>query len=373
MSTAIDRLRLAGLAWSVACAAMATWWLLDPASAPLPSETPVSLLGYLGPRAGAVLWLAFAVLGVLASAVPARGGAAYRFVVGAGAASALFFGVVAPDIQLLSVLGYSMALLGGPVVVALLVAGARRHRANLVVLALIGAAVAAGVATGEIGEPTLEMLRQVRDGFARIGIRPLVVAFLAAGGFLLGTVTLATAQARTGGPAREWLTRWGRVATIVAALGPVPYGLIRMTWATPWPQGLGPGDESMLTGGIRVFGLCLGLAALSGAWLTIGLIRPWGRVWPRWVPGLRGRPVPVLAAVVPASLVGTALCGAAVSLAVMAVQADSPGLLVFIPAPIWGPALLLATYAYYRERTDASSRDHEADVHSALSTRSEAR
>jgi hypothetical protein len=359
--TATDRLRLAGLAWSLTCAGVVTWWLFDPASVPLPSETPVSLLGYLGPRAGAALCLAFAVIGVLVAAVPARGEVSSRVVVGAGAAVALFFGVVAPDIQLLSVLGYSMALLGGPVVVALLVAGACRHRANLVVLALIGAAVAAGVLTGDIGEPTLEMLRQIRDGFVRIGIRPLVVAFLAAGGFLLGAITLAAARARSGSASRERLARWGRVATVVAALGPVPYGMVRLTWATPWPQGLGPGDESMLDGGIRVFGLCLGLAALSGAWLTIGLVRPWDRVWPRWVPGLRGRPVPVLAAVVPASLVATALCGAAVSIAVMAVQADGPGLLLFIPAPIWGPALLMATYAYHRERTDVPSRD-PADV-----------
>lgn len=346
-------LRPTGLVWSVMCAAMATWWLIDPGAAPLPtSDGPVSLLGYLEPRTGAVLCLVFAVLGLLVVAAPARGSAVSRGVVAAGAASAVFFGVVAPDIQLLSVLGYSMALLGGPVIVALLLAGAPRHPANGVVLALIGAAVAVGFATGEVGAPTLEMLREIRDGFARIGARPLVVAFLAVGGFILGAITLATARAGTSRLSRERLARWGRVATIVAALGPVPYGLVRMTWATPWPQGLGPGDETLLEGGIRVFGLCLGLAALSGAWLTLGLISPWGRVWPRWVPGLRGRPVPVLAAVVPASVVSVALCGAAVSLAVMAVREGALWLLVFIPAPIWGPALLLATYAYYRDRTD---------------------
>ena len=345
----------AGVAWSLACIVCATWWLFDPGSAPLPtSDDPVSLLGYLQPRPGAALCLGFALLGTVVAALSGRRGQEVsRGAVVAGAAATAFFGVVAPDIQLLSVLGYSMALLGVPVVVTLLVAGALRHRTNLVVLAVIGAAIAAGIAAGEIGAPTVELLGQVRDGFARVGVRPLIVAFLAAGGLILGAITLTMARARSGPSSRERLARWGRIATVIAALGPVPYGLLRLTWATPWPQGLGPGgDEGLLEGGIRVFGICLGLAALSGCWLTLGLISRWGRTWPRWVPGLRGRPVPVVAAVVPAGLVATALCAGAVSLAVMAVRDASPGLLLFIPAPVWGPALLLAAYAYYRGRTE---------------------
>jgi hypothetical protein len=289
-----------------------------------------------------------------------------RGAVVAGAAAAVFFGIVAPGIQLLTVLGYLMALLGVPVIVTLLVTGARRHRANLFVLALIGAAIAAGIAAGEIGAPTVELLGNVRDGFARIGIRPLVVAFLAAGGLTLGAITLSMARARSRPSSRERLAQWGRVATVVAALGPVPYGLLRLTWATPWPQGLGPGgDESLLEGGIRVFGICLGLAALSGCWLTFGLISRWGQTWPRWVPGLRGGPVPVAAAVVPAGLVATALCAGSVSLAVMAVRDSSPGLLLFIPAPIWGPALLIATYAYYRRRTEPAP-ERATEKHTSL-------
>jgi hypothetical protein len=60
----------------------------------------------------------------------------------------------------------------------------------------------------------------------------------------------------------------------------------------------------------------------------------------------------VQAAVVPAGLVAVALCAASVSLVVMAIRAGSPELLLFIPAPVWGPALLLATYSFYRRRTD---------------------
>lgn len=352
----------AAVVYSLACTGLAFWWLLDPATYPLhQSDAPVSLLGYLEPRAGAAVCLGFGLVGTVVAARLLHSGqrAAPAGVIAAGAAASLFFTVVAPDIQLLSVLGYAMALLGGPVIVGLLVVGARRHRANLVVLALIGTAVGVGVATGEIGAPTVEMLGQVRDGFIRVGTRPIVVAFLAAGGLVLGAATLAAIRVQTGRASRELLARWGRVATFVAALGPVPYGLLRLTWATPWPQGLGPGNEQILEGGIRVFGICLGLSALCGSWLTLGLISRWGEVWPSWLPGLRGRPVPVAAAVVPAGIVAVALCAAAVSLVVMAARDGGPELLLFIPAPVWGPALMLATYAYYRRRTDPALPERE--------------
>jgi hypothetical protein len=357
------RLHRVVLAWALACIGVSCWWLFDPSAYSLrPPDEPVSLLGYLQPRTGAVLCLAF---GLVAAAVAARlvstaRGAEPGSVLVAAAASSLFFGVVAPDIELLSVLGYATALLGGPVLVGLLLAGARRHRANLVVLVLIGAAVCAGVAAGQIGSPTLEMLAQVRDGFARVGPRPLVVAFLAAGGMLLGAAVLDATRARATRSSRDRLARWGRASTIVAALGPLPYGLVRMTWLTPWPQGLLGGDDTILEGGIRVFGLCLGLSALGGSWLTLGLLAHWGEVWPAWLPGLRGRPVPVRAAVAPAALVAVALCGASVSLVVMAVREGQPGLVLLIPAPVWGPALLMATYAYYRRRTDPPLPAREA-------------
>jgi hypothetical protein len=366
------RLPRIALAWSLACSGLAAWWVSDPSRNPLhTSDEPVSLLGLLQPRTGALVCLAF---GLLATAVAARLVRASRGrvptgVIGLGAATCVFFGAVAPDIQLLAFLGYAMALLGGPVLVGLLLAGARRHRVNLVALALIGTAVGVGVVTGHIGSPTLELLDEIRAGSARVGVRPLVIAFLACGGVLLGATVLAVTGGGTSRASRERLARWGRVATIVAALGPLPYGLIRMTWATPWPQGLGGGSEAILEAGIRVFGLCLGLSALCGSVLTLGLLACWGEVWPGWLPGLRGRPVPVKAAVIPASLVAVALCAASVSLVVLSVREGGAALLLMIPAPVWGPALLLAAYAYYRRRTDPplSEPDPDFDLGSSRS------
>ena len=52
--------------------------------------------------------------------------------------------------------------------------------------------------------------------------------------------------------------------------------------------------------GIWWGGAALGSMGLIGSVLTFGLIRPWGERFPRWVPVLRGRRVPVALAVVPA-------------------------------------------------------------------------
>ncbi|MGY1810603.1 hypothetical protein ACI8AF_24815 [Blastococcus sp. SYSU D00669] len=352
---AAPRFAVAAGLWSLACAALGLWWLLDPARYVLDdvADRPTSLPAALPPEAGSALLLALGLAGAVLAVLLGRyrdGAPGRRALAGAGFALAATAGVVAPDLQLLSLLGYALALLGGPVLVAVLAAGARRSRGNLLVLLAIAAAVGVGVLTGQIGEPTLEMLRGVRDGLGRVGPRPLVLLFLLAGGVLIGAATAAALGTRA--PAGERLQRWGRRATVVAALCPLPYALLRMTWLTPWPQGLGPGHEEMLDHGIRVFGASLGLAALGGAWLTLGLIARWGEVWPRWLPGLRGRPVPVLAAVVPAGVVSVVLCAAALSLTVMAVRDGSPMLVLMIPAPLWGPALGLATYAYLRRRTD---------------------
>ncbi|SOD97580.1 hypothetical protein [Blastococcus haudaquaticus] len=355
--TATSRIAVSTAAWALSCAALGLWWLLEPGAYVLDDVTnePTSLMMVLSPAAGSLLFLVLGLLGagLAVSLVQAGTGSAGRRALAAGGAGfAVFFGVVVPDLQVLSLLGYALAILGGPILVAILLAGSRRHRRNHLVLALMAAVVGIGVGTGQIGAPTVELFRNIRDGLATVGPRPLVLAFMLAGGLLFAATTVTAVHSADGhGDSPERLRRWGRRATILAAVCPLPYALLRMTWLTPWPQGLGEGHEEMLDDGVRVFGVSLGLAAVGGAWLTLGLISRWGEVWPAWLPGLRGRPVPVLAAVVPASVVALALSAASVSLVVMSLQNDVLWLLLMLPAPIWGPALGLATYAYYRRRT----------------------
>lgn len=151
---------------------------------------------------------------------------------------------------------------------------------------------------------------------------------------------------------------------MLAAAGPLPYGLIRASWLTPWPL-LVPGGEAMAPE-LRLRGLLLGGAGLLGGVLTLGLIRPWGVVFPRWMPHLAGRPVPVRAAVVPGGLVAGLLCAAAAPMlratltpADGSVFDDLEGLerllaTAMFPFWLWGPALALAVWGYARSRRSAS-------------------
>ena len=100
-------------------------------------------------------------------------------------------------------------------------------------------------------------------------------------------------------------------------------------------------------------GLLLGLAALAAATLTIGLLRPWGRVFPRWMPRLGGRDVPVLFPTLTAGLIGAVMAVAGRSMVQSFVARSADGedahtaYLFLIPLPLWGPALMLAAWGYY--------------------------
>lgn len=368
------RLPLTGLSraailWSIACAAAGLWWLLDPEAYLLTTADPEAPAGVLPMILPAAASLALVLLGL--AGIPLAVGLgrltrdrapAPRTLLLAGAAYAVVFGIVVPDVQLFAFLGYATALTAPLLMVGVLAAGVRRYPRNLIPLTVIGTAIAIGVLTGYVGEPTLQMFQQIAAGVDRLGPRPLVLALLVTGGVLFALLTMIGAghgdrwpHTRAG---RARLVGWGRAATWVAAACPLPYGLIRMTWLTPWPQGA-PGGPDAIGDGVRVFGILLGLAALGGGVLTIGLIARWGEVFPAWLPLLRGRPVPVMAAVVPATAVSATLCGSAVSMVMMAVGDGSGWLIAAIPVPVWGPALALATYAYYRRRTDS---DHPSET-----------
>src|SRR5699024_11857442 len=58
-----------------------------------------------------------------------------------------------------------------------------------------------------------------------------------------------------------WVLRHRRRLTIIAACGPLPYALIRLTWLTPWPL-LG-GCVAEADPSLRLWGLAIS----GGAWL----------------------------------------------------------------------------------------------------------
>jgi hypothetical protein len=154
--------------------------------------------------------------------------------------------------------------------------------------------------------------------------------------------------------------RWGTVAAWVAAVIPALYALVRISWALGIPVGITPEFlHDMQQTGVVWAGLGLGLFALTGSVLTIGLTRQWGEIFPRWMPLIGGRRVPIRLATVPASLVAAFVLSASVSLFTgegSAELLDGTGLAARLPMmlwPVWAVALGVAAWGYHLRRRPA--------------------
>jgi hypothetical protein len=153
---------------------------------------------------------------------------------------------------------------------------------------------------------------------------------------------LAEVTART----RRW--------THVAVEAPLIYALTRvlMFFGVPGFDMFDFGEPVLWAG------LGLAVSASLGAWLTFGLVRPWGEVFPRWLPVLRGRRVPTGLAVVPGLLVAVMVATAAKDM--FQSLAEDGGVdvalrwpLVTLPAllwPLWAVALAVAAVNYGMRR-----------------------
>ena len=165
--------------------------------------------------------------------------------------------------------------------------------------------------------------------------------------------------------------RWGRWAVGVAVAVPLLYALTRWAWALGIPLGIS--EEFLREGqeiGLWWAGAGLATIAVGGAVLTVGLVQRWGEVFPRWIPYLSGRRVPIWFAVVPAALVSVLVTAAGL----MFVRLTLTGQLAAILGegvltannwaalgpellwPLWGAALGAATLAYYYRRRGRSER-----------------
>src|SRR5262249_25007353 len=102
--------------------------------------------------------------------------------------------------------------------------------------------------------------------------------------------------------------RWAVRASHLATLVVLPSGLWRIAMVLGYPggyteTGFGPFE----TFGAKAWMLTLSVLCELVAFLTIGLVRPWGEVVPRWIPLIGGRRVRPMAVVVPAALGAAAL------------------------------------------------------------------
>lgn len=154
------------------------------------------------------------------------------------------------------------------------------------------------------------------------------------------------------GPVPRWAD-WAAQATMWCAL---PSGIWRILYGLGLPAGF-TGSEAPQNGPWFVLPYVIALTALSetAAFLSMGLVRSWGEIWPRWVPFLRGRPVRPLAAITPAALGSIALMyiWTPMLFGVDTSDPESPHgakalitYLCYVPLVAWGPLLAAVTVAY---------------------------
>ncbi|MET9022628.1 hypothetical protein ABZV93_21870 [Actinopolymorpha sp. NPDC004070] len=166
----------------------------------------------------------------------------------------------------------------------------------------------------------------------------------------------------------RWAVRTAHLITVIL----LPSGLWRVAVALGLSMGISNAagvDASLgFVPGWQAVAI-LGLTALSEGvgLLSLGLVRPWGEVFPRWMPLIGGRRVPPLGATVLAATGAVALTAiwtfATVNFFVLTVFGP-PGkgfafvngwweaLLIacYLPLLLWGPLLFALTWAYYRRR-----------------------
>ena len=196
--------------------------------------------------------------------------------------------------------------------------------------------------------------------------------FIAGGVLWAGTVLAYRRRARTacgncgrGESVVAWTTataaaRWGRWAVAVAVAVPVGYALTRWAYVLDIPLGTSRAvlrKEAADGPGIWLAGAMLATMGAGGALLTVGLIRPWGEVYPSWIPYLRGKPVRPRTAIIPATAVALLVTSAGLTalrwLATGRIDLTADNWGFFVPEffwPVWGGALGMAALAYHLRR-----------------------
>ncbi|WP_125773648.1 hypothetical protein [Antribacter gilvus] len=346
-----NRLALIGAtALSGVAAVLGVVWLLG-SLAGYYADPMHSVVGTLaGATAANVLHTVAALVGLAAGVAALAGALPRRAVVVTAVAEVLVFGFALAGLSTLSTVGYLVAMAMPVAVVVMLVQVVRRYPVArwtagvpALLLLVVGVVVGRDSLVGLFGELTPALVRELPN----IGATLLLVG--------VGAAWAATASTALSGSqplerATAWVVRHRVAITIAAACGPLPYALIRLTWLSPWPMfGQGVIDDLPT----RIWGVVLSSGAWLGFALTLGLIRPWGEVFPRWMPGLAGRTVPVAAAAVPGGAIAAVLTFSAVPLLTMI---PSDGVVqtlasaVLFPCWFWGPMLALAVWGYVAHR-----------------------
>lgn len=349
---------LAAFLWSLLALPIGLWHLLDPEHGPYGHEffeptfrLPEAVPDWIAP-AGLI---AAGLVGVLIARPKPR----------LWPLTALFaavFGLLLTTTTPMAFAGYlaafaiPVAFVVGPVLLA------RGAAARIVVGAAIAALLAALVATGVLDPGMFTgFLGSFGGAVAGMWAFLAVQVWTVVGGAIWTLLTLQLLlMRREGAPERAWLAperaaRWGRAASWIAFACALPYGLVRMTWLTPWSWFGGPLSPD-IDAATRMWGIMLGFACIGGGVLCLGMTQRWGTRWPFWMPVVKGRPVPPMVPIVPATAVAALFTFMSVPFVALSIRQDALEMVWAFPFYVWGPALGAATLAYAIRRGVVTTR-----------------
>ncbi|MGW0432862.1 hypothetical protein ACWDV4_09995 [Micromonospora sp. NPDC003197] len=334
-----DRVGYLAAGWAGLYGVLALVWTISGSGYPYGTADPAgepSLLRFVPAAVGAPV-LAVLLLTVAVAALAMAGPQAVRL---GGAARALLLTycwtvaaillVVVPDVQVLATTGYApMLIIGAPF------GWPPVDYAN--------------VFTWSLGNKVFALLGGVL--LARTAVT-----------WLFHTVGACLSCGR-GADSPTWTSaesaaRWGRWAGYTAAIIPLLYAVVRFAWLANIPLGISAEFlQEMWDVGLVWAGAGLAAFAVVGAILTLGLMQRWGERFPHWMIGLAGRRVPIMLAVVPATLVAITITAAGLTLYSSPELWSSGGFgFTTVPMllwPLWGVSLGAATLAYYLRRRGA--------------------
>lgn len=353
------RVALCGTVASMLMVAGGGLWLAAPGLNPFHAEVnDAPFLTWFGPSAFALALLVTGILGAVLGLMKLRQRmrfTALSALVALAVAAVAGFGLLGSGSIVMA--GYMFAFTLPIGLAALIIAWGRRRPVRALVA---GAVLIAGVVVGQVSglAPFLTLYSEIGQTMADrwVEFSMVMIVIVMASAWALWVLIEASAR-RLSGFAR-WVVRWRQVITITAAACALPYATARATWLTPWPQFAGPTEEFAQHPEMRVLGLMLGAAVLTGGVLTLGLIMRWGERFPRWIPGVAGRPVPVALAAVPGAIAAALFTFGGPSVAAITVGAGATGLdsifgLLILPFWLWGPLLALAVWGYVLHRRAA--------------------
>ncbi|WP_460664106.1 hypothetical protein [Kribbella swartbergensis] len=160
--------------------------------------------------------------------------------------------------------------------------------------------------------------------------------------------------------------RWAYRLAHAIPLMTLPSGLWRLGLVAGSSMGIldDAGQPAYLVGtGEKIYVVFLSLFSEAVAMIAFGLVKPWGEVAPRWIPFIGGRRVNPYAAIVPAilgalSLIAIWTYGFRDVFSGDFIPFANTGwaalmIACYAPLHLWGPALLVLTWAYYRRRVSA--------------------